>query len=150
MSASASNSDSKTQTQNTQTTTTGASGAQSPTITAGNNVSYTNNDPALQLATVQTLGDVINNALAGAGASNSQALNIAAANAAAQTQAAQQQEANQASILQQALTSQSQLAAYQGTGGGLQITQNVKYLIYAAVAMVGLLMFGMFFRSSSK
>jgi hypothetical protein len=85
------------------------------------------NDPSLQLATVQALSDTVNNALAGGATLIGNTI-----------QGAQQQynaqSASDSQILANALESEASTSAYQGTGGA----SLVQPIIYAVLAVVGL------------
>jgi hypothetical protein len=136
-----SSSNPSTSTSSAQTTVQGAAGANSPTLTAANNINYSYNDPALQLGTVQALASTIQTALGGAGNLAAQSLTTAANSAATQS-------ADQAQILSNALAAEQSLSAYQGTNGGLQQSQTTNYALYGAIGIGALALLAILFRPS--
>lgn len=130
MSASASESSSNPVTDTQNLSTQGAAGAGSPTVTAGNNVSY--NDPTIALSAIQQAGATILAAL-----NNESGL---------QTQVAQvgaQQQSSNADLINQVLANEQNLAAYQGSNGGIQQGTTTNYLIWGGLALAGLLIFAL-------
>lgn len=141
MSASASQANPNTTTVSQQQSTQGAAGANSPTTTvsAGGGVSY--NDPGLQLATVQSLATIVQQALEAAGkaVNTSQGTIQDLSSNAQQNLAAQNSDQN--SLLQSVLASESQLAQAQGTGGASLSYNTNNYLIAAGAVLAAIFLF---------
>jgi hypothetical protein len=123
MSASASQANPNTETTSTQTSVQGASGANSPTIT-GNSGSIVSADPQVALGAINAAATAIQAVLSGNSQLQGQVAQVGA----------QQQQSN-SDLINQVLSQEQQLASYQGTGGGLQNSDNTKYLIFGGIGL---------------
>ena len=122
----------------------GASGTQSPTITAGSTVDY-NLILLLALAAINQAGQAIADALNGAGAITNQSLAALSNVTNGQAQSTAADAASNSDILQQALAAEQQLAAAQGTGGASLTSQSTNYLIWGAIGVALLAVFALLF-----
>lgn len=118
---------SSSQSSNTQNSVQGGAGTTVGEI-SGNTGQTVVNDPTLQLATVQALANTVNQALAGGASLISQTVGGAQEQYAAQSTSDSQ-------ILANALQQEAATSAYQGTGGA----SLVKPIIYAVLAVVGII-----------
>jgi hypothetical protein len=132
MSASASESSSNPTTNTQSLSTQGAAGANSPTLTGGNDVTY--NDPTIALQAIQQAGSTILAAL-----NNESGLNSQVAQ-----QGAQQQSSN-SDLIYQILQNEQNLAAAEGTGGASITATSTNYLIWGGIGIAAIALFAIFF-----
>lgn len=127
-----------TQQQETQSTT-GATASNSPTVSAGGNVSVVSSDPQVAGSALTIAGEAIQAAL-GAGQQSTATVAQLAAN---QAQLSAQVQQAQQDTLNASLNASQSLAAAQGTGGASITAQSTNYLIWGGIAVAALAVFAL-------
>lgn len=117
MSASASNSQSQTNNTSTQQSTQGASGGESPTVTAQGNVTVQNAGGAVSLQALKGMQDVVNEAIQAQSHLGSSEIGLLGDTLAKQAEAASAQSDQSGSLLSSILANNQQLAQNVQTGG---------------------------------
>ena len=120
----------------TTSQTTGSSGNESPTVTAGGNVTLKTGGQEITLAALQGMQDVVTTALQSSLSAVSQA-------SGQQMEAAQAEGVNDTTLLQSILASNSQLAQNSQTGGATAAISQTNYIIWGLIGLAALALAGL-------
>lgn len=120
----------------TTSQTTGSSGNESPTVTAGGNVTLKTGGQEITLAALQGMQDVVTTALQSSLSAVSQA-------SGQQMEAAQAEGVNDTTLLQSILASNSQLAQNSQTGGATTAISQTNYIIWGLIGLAALALAGL-------
>ncbi len=136
-SVSESNPNTYTQTNSVQ----GASGASSPTITGGGNVTVNNTDSDVANTAITKAAEEVEAALSGAGSIAKSSVDSLNQTTSAVNAGTQQSEQTIAELLDQVLQGNTALAQYQGSGGTLNANtqKTTTYLVIGGLGLFGLI-----------